>query len=184
MRVPRFLPLIAGALLLALVAGPVHAAPMPLDGSWVRLDENMAEGSFFTGNWDWESACNVAFTITDIWVVSDAFEVYDFGKLVFTTPKVPDWDALGLLDPRTAPPYTGDPDLALADGRFSNGLHVFGSGTHSITIRDYHIPPMTAGGNPFPDGTVAFKAACTPEPGTLGLMLLGGVALLALRRKV
>lgn len=132
---------------------------MPLDGSWISLDQFMNEGDFFTGGpWEWDEPYLVRFTITDIWVVSDQFEVYDNGDLVATTPAVPDWDDLGLADSHTSPPYTGNPDTALADGRFSSAVLYFGPGAHSITIKDIHIPPTTAGGDPFPDGTVAFKA--------------------------
>jgi len=34
----------------------------------------------------------------------------------------------------------------------------FASGSHSIDIEDIHIPPVSVGGQPFIDGTVAFKA--------------------------
>lgn len=57
-----------------------------------------------------------------------------------------------------SPPYTVNPDAALADGRFSSALINFASGSHSIDIEDIHIPPVSVGGGPFIDGTVAFKA--------------------------
>jgi len=134
------------------------AIPMPLDGTWITIDEYMNEGDYFTGSWEWDSDFTVKFTITDIWVVTDWFEVYDKGSSVIVTPNMDDWDDLGLPGPKVAPPYTGDPDTALADGRFSCAVIYFDPGSHEITIRDIHIPPMTAGGDPFPDGTVAFKA--------------------------
>ena len=134
------------------------AGAMPLDGSWVYLDEYMDPSDFFTGSWDWDEPYLVRFTITDYFVVSDQFEVYDNGVLVATTPAMPDWDDLGIADPFDSPPWTGDADVALADGRFSSAVLYFGPGEHSITIRDIHIPPTTAGGEPFADGTVAFKA--------------------------
>ncbi len=183
MRASRFLPVLAGALLLVFFAAPALAVPMPLDGSWTVLDEFMPVGGFFSNSYDWVSPDNVAFTITDLFVVSDAFNVFDFGAPVFSTPLMPDWDLIGAGGAFDSPPYTTDPNVALATPAFSKGLWVFGAGAHSITIQDYHIPPMSPGGPPFGDGTVAFKASATPEPGTMGLMLLGGVALLALRRK-
>jgi hypothetical protein len=132
--------------------------PMPLDGTWVILDEYMDVGDFFTGPYTWTSDYLIRFTVTDIYVVSDQFAVYDDGGLVVTTPAMPDWDDLGFSDPYDSPPWTDDPDVALADGRFSSAVMYFGPGSHSIDIRDIHIPPTTAGGEPFPDGTVAFKA--------------------------
>jgi len=138
--------------------GVSAATAMPLDGSWVVLDEYMDPGDYFSGPWEWDMPYLVRFTITDLYVVSDQFEVYDDGMLVATTPAMPDWDDLGFGDPFDSPPWTDDADVALADGRFSSAVLYFGPGAHSIEIRDIHIPPLTAGGDPFPDGTVAFKA--------------------------
>ncbi len=99
----------------------------------------------------------IKFTITDLYVVSDQFEVYDDGALIETTPAVDDWDDLGLASPFTSPPYTTSADTALADGHFSSAVVYFLPGAHSITIRDIHVPPEV-GGDPFIDGTVAVKA--------------------------
>jgi len=133
-------------------------AAMSLEGIWVIIDEGgMTAPQFFTGFWAWNSDLPVVFTITDLYVVTDRFKVYDGGSFVIETPNIPDWDVLGLAGPFTSPPWTGNADTALADGRFSSAVIDFASGSHSITIEDIHIPP-TAGGPPFPDGTVAFKA--------------------------
>ena len=162
-------------------SGPGPADPeMPLDGTWVRLIEAMTAPAFFTGTYTWNSPLPVKFTITDWAVVTDIFEVYDFGNLVATTPSLPNWDALGLPYPLTSPPWTVYPDVALADGRFSSAVINFTPGAHSVTIRDIHIPLRSQGGLPFVDGTVAFKAV--PEPTTVCLLGLGGLALLRKRR--
>ena len=154
-----------------LMASSASAIPMPLDGTWVKLAPNMNVGDFFPGSYDWTSPFGVQFTITDWAAVSDQFEVYDNAALVFTTPAMPDWDDLG--DANSGVRYQSDPDLALASGDFSSAQYLFGPGSHSITIRNIHIPPLAAGGGPFPDGTVAFKAApVIPAPGAI---LLGGL---------
>lgn len=132
--------------------------PMPLDGTWIVLDENMLEGDFFSGTWTWDSADPVTLTVTDLFVVSDQFEVYDNGFLVLTTPSVSDWPAIGKNDPFDPPSYATDSKVALGSGNFSGGTVKLGPGHHEITIRDIHIPPIAVGGPPFVDGTVAFSA--------------------------
>ena len=133
-------------------------AVMSLDGTWVIIDEGgMTVPQFFTGFWTWDSDLPVEFTITDLYVVTDIFKVYDWGSFVIETPYKPDWNGLvGVTDPFD-PPWTSNPDIALAGGYFSSAVINFASGSHSITIEDIHIPPTLAG-PPFPDGTVAFKA--------------------------
>lgn len=161
------------AFLSLLLASGAWATPMSLDGSWVTLDEFMSVGGFFANAYTWDSSFDVRFTITDLYVASDQFEVYDNAALVLTTPVMPDWDDLGKSDPFVSPPFTSDPDVALASGFFSSGAIQFGPGAHSITIRDIHIPPAAVGEGPFGDGTVAFKAVVmVPAPGAI---LLGGI---------
>lgn len=161
-----------------------HGNPsMPLDETWIILDEVMTTGSFFTGSWSWTSPNPVEFTITDWAVVTDVFEVYDNAVLVATTPSLSDWDVLGLSGPKVSPPYTLDPDVALADGRFSSLVITFAAGAHTITVRDIHIPPTSAGGTPYVDGTVAFKAVVIPAPGAILLGSIGIAVVGWLRRK-
>jgi len=133
---------------------------MALDGTWVILDQYMNVGEFFSGGpWTWDSpSLSVNFTITDLYVVSDQFEVYDHGVPVVTTPSLTDWDVLEYASALTSPPWTADPDTALASGFFSSAVITFPPGKHSITVKDIHIPPRFAGGRPCSDGTVAFKA--------------------------
>ncbi|GAF87631.1 unnamed protein product, partial [marine sediment metagenome] len=103
---------------------------MLLDGSWVILDQIMTAPDYFNGNapWTWDSDLPVEFTITDLYVVTDWFRVHDWGIPVIDTPNIPDWDVLGLPGPMTSPPYTGDPEVALADERFSSAVINFASG--------------------------------------------------------
>ena len=132
---------------------------LSLDGPWVILDQIMIAPAFFNGNapWTWDSDLPVKFTITDLYVVTDWFRVHDWGIPVIDTPNLPDWDFY-VAGPFVSPPWTDDPDVALASGYFSSAVFYFASGSHSIDIEDLHIPPVSVGGPPFSDGTVAFKA--------------------------
>jgi hypothetical protein len=165
----------------------VQATPLTIGGPWTVLDQVMAPGDFFTGG-PWTFECRTShckFIITDLFVISDQYEVYDNGVLVATTPSVPDWDDLGFGDPGVGgpfPPWTADPDVAFASGLYSSAVIYFATGAHSIEIRDIHIPPTTINGAPFGDGTVAFRVT-VPEPGTLALLGLALAGLGFSRRK-
>jgi hypothetical protein len=151
----------------------------------------MSPGDFFTApdagiSWTFNcpaSACQIH--ITDLFVISDQFEVYDNGVLIATTPAVLDWDGLGYGSPGVGggfPPWTPDPDIAFASGLYSKAVILVGNGDHSISIRDIHIPPVAVGGGPFADGTVAFRVMI-PEPATLALLGLAFVAFGVARRR-
>lgn len=169
----------------ALAAVPTTATPLALGGPWIVLDQTMATGDFFTAPdathvWTLNCPSTCRFIITDLFVATDRFEVYDGLVLIATTPLLPDWTALA-AGPFDSPPWTDDPDIAFSSGFFSSLVISLGAGSHSLSIRDIHIPP-TVSGAPFGDGTVAFRAAI-PEPATLALLGLALVGLGFVRRK-
>jgi hypothetical protein len=180
--------LAAVALSVGMAVGAAQASPIAVGGPWTILDETMTTGSFFhapDGSIYWTFDCqsqHCKIVVTDLYVVSDKFEIYDNNVLLGVTSTVKDWDELGYGDPFESPPYTTDPDVALASGFFSSGIFYVGAGAHSISIKDIHIPPVGVGGAPFPDGTVAFKVT-VPEPGTLALLGLAFAGLGLARRK-
>jgi hypothetical protein len=146
---------------------PVPLAPvaMPLDGTWIVLDEFLPPlPSPFPNDYNWNSGNPVMFHITDLAVVTDAYDVWDSGAFQFSTPLLPNWDDLGIADPRQDPPYTLDPDVAWTRPTFSKGSQLFGPGAHSITIIATQIPTG------FEDSTVAFRAYpvpfCDIKPGS------------------
>lgn len=164
-------------ILLMLTLGISYSSTLSLDDSWVILDEDMNVGDYFSGSWTWSSPSIVRFRITDLFVISDRFEVHDFGSLVLTTPSVPDWPEYS-SDP-FGPPSETDPDAAFASDVYSKGIVLFSPGSHSVTIRDLHIPNDPSGLT-FPDGTVAFSAIAAsrvPEPSTVSMLAAAGCCL-------
>ncbi len=141
--------------------GLAEPAPQP---QWTIFSESMAVGDFFSPTWTFDVSYDLSLQITDLYVASDRFEVYDNGNLILTTPAVLDWDGLGAADAFVSPPFEYDPNQAFSSGLFSAASTVLGPGPHAITIRDIHIPPTSAGGPAFADGSVAFKVepVCTP----------------------
>src|SRR5437763_1338885 len=123
--IPRFL------ILLMLTLGISPASIVPLNDSWVVLDEDMNVGDFFSGPWTWSSSDTVRFLITDLLVISDRFEVYDSGSLVLTTPLVADWPQYS-TDPYASPAQS-DPDAAFTSSVYSKGVILFSPGSHSIS---------------------------------------------------
>lgn len=153
---------------------------VPVDGTWFVLDELMSEGSFYAPIFSYTSATPVQMDVTDLFVVSDQNEVYLNGVLLGATPAMPDWSALvPAVGPLDDPPYTDDPDVAWLRPEFSKQSFSLPAGTHTLTLRNIHIP-LDEDGNPFPDGTVAFRLV--PEPtGGLLLLLAGACGLRAWR---
>ncbi|MCB9849576.1 MAG: hypothetical protein H6817_02605 [Phycisphaerales bacterium] len=145
---------------------------IPVDGTWIVLDELMTEGSFFAPVFSYTSSDPVQIDVTDLFVVSDQIEVYLDGGLLGTTPLMPDWSSLfPAVGPLDDAPYTDDPDVAWTRPEFSKQSFALPTGTHLLTFRDIHIP-LDEDSNPFSDGTVAFRLV--PEPATAMLLMLAG----------
>jgi hypothetical protein len=164
------------------------ASPITIDGQWYQFgfDPNhspMAAGclptdptgvpcrppdpgvnSLFLGTppWTFSSAVTVEFTITDAFLLGDYFDVYDFGTLIGSTPIVALGANCGL-----------NPDVCLADPRFSHAVFTLAPGAHSITIGVHEAQILGEG---------FFRVTAVPEPSTL-LLLGSSVAGLLVRRR-
>ncbi len=163
-----------------LVNSPGARAAIAVDGTWHVMDELMTEGSFYAPVFSYTAANPIQIDVTDLFVVSDQNEIYLDGVLLGTTPAMPDWQ---LLSPPVGPlddaPYTSDPAVAWLRPEFSKQSFALPAGTHLLTFRNIHIP-FDELGDPFADGTVAFRLI--PEPATAALLAIGAGLVLRRRR--
>ena len=179
-------PLLSSADTIRLTQGHFPSQPQPrvtlaVDGTWTVLDELMTAGAFYAPIFTYTSATPVQLDVTDLFVVSDQNEVYLNGVLLGATPLMPDWQALSPpVGPLDDPPYTANPAVAWTRPEFSKQSFALPAGTHMLTFRNTHIP-LDPSGNPFADGTVAFRLI--PEP-TSCVLLLAGTLLFRRRRGV
>lgn len=131
---------------------------LPLDGTWICKDQFIGCcPAFYPDTYTFNSADPVSLNVTDNYVVTDACDVYDGGSLLFSTPLLPDWQALSYPSPFTSPPFTTDPNVAWANPLFSKGWKTVTAGAHTISIQATQVP---AG---FSDSTVCIRARAVPR---------------------
>jgi hypothetical protein len=184
-----------------------HASPilLPLDGTWTVIDDLnlpgvMHSGDFFTATgtsgsptlagaqtWSWTSNAPVKLDITDYFVATDRYDVFDNGVQVGSFHGGTEWQLIPGCDGNpfdNSCHWADTPDIGWGDPFFAHGTIYFAPGAHDISIRDVEIP-FQASGNPFADGTVAFRGSEVPEPTSLLLLGSGlaGVAHFARKRR-
>lgn len=118
--------------------------------------------------WTFSSVAGATLTVTDAFLSTDRFELFDFGTSLGLT-SLP--DAAALLD------CGDDPLPCLATAGMSSGVFVLARGSHAITL----VPVLGDGG-----GAGYLKlvgAAPVPEPATLVLISLGVVLFAAQHRR-
>ena len=164
----------------------VHAEPIIPDGTWYEFSfvdvGTMARGCFpaDTANtaldcipssgtptvfapapsWTFTLDSPEVLTVTDAFLHGDAFEVFDNGNLIFSTPLVT-VDGSGCGD---------DPVICLADPSASHFSQLLSAGVHSIMITAYAT---------YDAGSGYFQVI--PEPATVSLLSLAIPILVANR---
>jgi hypothetical protein len=102
------------------------------------------------------------FRITDYFNTGDQYKVYDFGTLVLTTGYTPRSSVLPIGDPSG--------DAGWTNISFQTGELLLGAGAHDISIQGDGVGGVPAG--------FYVRFDTVPEPATLGLLALGGLALI------
>jgi hypothetical protein len=133
---PRFL--ITSWLLVTTLAGVLATAasanaasparvqiPFPVDADWHAFawDEDAEAGPF-----EFTTEFPVLIRVTDVECRGDRFAVYDFGRLIGKTSRVP-------VDEECGGPLVRLPQKAFQDPTYSHGSFTLPAGEHSITIR-------------------------------------------------
>lgn len=142
---------------------PLQPAPGPvLGGGWASDSVSGPWINSLDSPYNINLTEDATFTITDAFMATDNYFVYDFGNLILTThaPGGPGY-------------WTSDPEAAIADGGFSWGRVDLGIGAHQLTVQS----DLATGVSP-----AGFYTQLVPEPATICLIGLGGLALLRKRR--
>lgn len=108
---------------------------LTVDGGWVFFNDCAIGSPCPDGPFTFTTTGNACVSVTDAFLKSDEYEVFDFGQSLGTTsPGVPD-DGNSQTDP----------DSAFADPEYSSGTFAVGTGSHSIDVqRTVGLPGLAA----------------------------------------
>ena len=105
-------------------------------------------------------------TVTDAFLIGDAFNVYNFGGLLANTPAV---------NNTGADSGTTDPAVALTISELSHGVFNLAAGNYSLTIQAYQLATGNNGGAAY------FRVDPVPVPPTVFLLGSGLLGLVGFR---
>ena len=104
-----------------------------IDGPWVYFDWGSGTPFINQGALKFTASATVKIKVTDTFCAGDRFRLFDNGQLLGDTKLVgPD---VGCDNH-----YIGDPDIALSQARYSQGIFAVGPGADAITIQAIQNP--------------------------------------------